>query len=335
MAEYVMPPEMEDFMEAAGDVAMDNFDPAAFEADPSAAFSDTMGAVMDFMGDAGMPPDMMDGFNDIATGVFDQYMGDNPDAAPMEAFDAVGAGIDHQMADMAPDMPAADMAGEMPPPPEDFGAFIDECPPCGSFEGGEGYDAAAHPHEGGMADMMDTYGPPPGDMAGPGPDAGGPPPGDMAGEPPMGDDFGGDGPGGAQPGDAAMGEPGPMDGGPGGPGDMGSPMGEPGPMDGGPGGADPLFGEAGPAGGPPPGDMPPGDPAMGEPGPMDGGPGGPGDMAPPMDDMGAAQSHMDDAAAHGPQDPGPGTPEPMAGDMDGDGMMPPPPTDDPVDDGMG
>ena len=81
--------------------------------------------------------------------------------------------------------------------------------------------------------------------------------------------------------------------------------------------------------------MPPGDPAMGEPGPMDGGPGGSSDMAPPMDDMGAAQSHMDDAAAHGPQDPGPGTPEPMAGDMDGDGMMPPPPTDDPVDDGMG
>ena len=28
------------------------------------------------------------------------------------------------------------------------------------------------------------------------------------------------------------------------------------------------------------------------------------------------------------------TPDPMAGDMDGDGMMPPPPTDDPVDDGM-
>ena len=28
-------------------------------------------------------------------------------------------------------------------------------------------------------------------------------------------------------------------------------------------------------------------------------------------------------------------PEPMAGDMDGDGMMPPPPTDDPIDDGMG
>ena len=45
-------------------------------------------------------------------------------------------------------------------------------------------------------------------------------------------------------------------------------------------------------------------------------------------------SHMDDAAAHVPGDPGPGTPDPMAGDMDGDGMMPPPPTDDPVDDGM-
>ena len=59
MAEYVMPPEMEDFMEACGDVAMDNFDPAAFEADPSAAFADTMGAVMDFMGDSGMPPEMM------------------------------------------------------------------------------------------------------------------------------------------------------------------------------------------------------------------------------------------------------------------------------------
>ena len=155
MAEYMMPPEIEGFMEACGDVAMDNFDPAAFAADPSAAFADTMGAVMDFMGESGMPPDMMEGFSDIATGVFDQYMGDNPDAAPMEAFDAVGAGIDHHMADMPPDMSCADMAGDFPPPPEDFGAFIDECPPCGSFEGGESYDAAAHPHEGGMADMMD------------------------------------------------------------------------------------------------------------------------------------------------------------------------------------
>ena len=100
------------------------------------------------------------------------------------------------------------------------------------------------------------------------------------------------------------------------------------------GGADPLFGEAGPAGAHDPAmgpDMPPGDP-MGEPGPMDGGPGGT-DM-PPMDDMGEMHTHMDDAAAHGPEDPGPGTPDPMEGDMDGDGMMPPPPTDDPVDDGM-
>ena len=161
MAEYVMPPEMEDFMEACGDVAMDNFDPAAFEADPSAAFSDTMGAVMDFMGESGMPPDMMGDFQDIAQGCFDQYMGDNPDAAPMDAFDAVGAGIDHHMADMPPDMNCADMAADMPPMPTDFGGFMGECPPCGGFPGGDNYDPAAHPHEGGMADMM---GPPPGDI---------------------------------------------------------------------------------------------------------------------------------------------------------------------------
>ena len=71
---------------------------------------------------------------------------------------------------------------------------------------------------------------------------------------------------------------------------------------------------------------------MGEPGPMDG------DhllvICLLMDDMGEMHTHMDDAAAHVPGDPGPGTPDPMAGDMDGDGMMPPPPTDDPVDDGM-
>ena len=168
-----MPPEMDAFVEACGDVAMDNFDPAAFEADPSAAFADTMGAVMDFMGDSGMPPEMMGNFQDVAQGCFDQYMGDNPDAAPMDAFDAVGAGIDHHMADMPPDMPCADMAGDMPPPPApgEFGPFMDECPPCGSFPGGESYDPGAHPHEGGMADMM---GPPPGDMAGPPPGEGGP-----------------------------------------------------------------------------------------------------------------------------------------------------------------
>ena len=110
------------------------------------------------------------------------------------------------------------------------------------------------------------------------------------------------------------------------PGDMAGP-GSDGPM-----GPDPLFGDAGPAGGPPLGDMPPGDPMMGPP---------PGDMG-PDGPMGLllwmtwhhCNTHMDDAAAHGPQDPGPGTPDPMAGDMDGDGMMPPPPTDDPADDGM-
>ena len=236
MAEYVMPPEMEAFVEACGDVAMDNFDPAAFEADPSAAFADTMGAVMDFMGDSGMPPEMMGNFQDVAQGCFDQYMGDNPDAAPMDAFDAVGAGIDHHMADMPPDMPCADMAGEMPPPPGDFGPFMDECPPCGSFPGGESYDPGAHPHEGGMADMM---GPPPGDMAGPPPGEGGPPPGDMAGGPdmpPPGDM--GPGPDGPPPGDMGPGPDGPMgpppgDMGPGPDGPMGPPPGDmgPGPMD--------------------------------------------------------------------------------------------------------
>ena len=85
-----------------------------------------------------------------------------------------------------------------------------------------------------------------------------------------------------------------------------------------PGGADPLFGDAGPAGthdpamGP---DMPPGDP-MGEPGPMDGGPGG--TEMPPMDDMGEMHTHMDDAGdmamgAHGPgpMDGGPGGADPV------------------------
>ena len=108
---------------------------------------------MDFMGESGMPPDMMGDFQDIAQGCFDQYMGDNPDAAPMDAFDAVGAGIDHHMADM-PDMNCADMAADMPPMPTDFGGFMGECPPCGGFPGGDNYDPAAHPHEGGMADMM-------------------------------------------------------------------------------------------------------------------------------------------------------------------------------------
>ncbi len=311
MAEYVMPPEMEAFVEACGDVAMDNFDPAAFEADPSAAFADTMGAVMDFMGDSGMPSDMMGNFQDVAQGCFDQYMGGSPDAAPMDAFDAVAAGIDHHIADMPPDMPCADMAGEMPPPPGDFGPFMDECPPCGSFPGGESYDPEAHPHEGGMADMM---GPPPGDMAG-GPDM--PPPGDMAGGPDM-----------PPPGDMGPGPEGPP------PGDMGpGPEGPP-PGDMGPGGADPLFGpgEPPPPGGPdgpPPGADMDGD-GMPPPPPGDMGGDGPGGNQP--DDMGQMQSHMDDAGAH--HQPGPEGPEgpPPGGDMDGDGMAPPPPPDDPTDD---
>ena len=316
MAEYVMPPEMEAFVEACGDVAMDNFDPAAFEADPSAAFADTMGAVMDFMGDSGMPPEMMGNFQDVAQGCFDQYMGDNPDAAPMDAFDAVGAGIDHHMADMPPDMPCADMAGEMPPPPGDFGPFMDECPPCGSFPGGENYDPGAHPHEGGMADMM---GPPPGDMAGPPPGEGGPPPGDMAGGPDM-----------PPPGDMGPGPDGPP------PGDMGPGPDGPPPGDMGPGGADPLFGpgEPPPPGGPdgpPPGADMDGD-GMPPPPPGDMGPGPDGPMGPPPDDMGEMHSHMDDAGAH--HQPGPEGPEgpPPGADMDGDGMAPPPPPDDPTDD---
>ena len=262
-----MPPEMEAFVEACGDVAMDNFDPAAFEADPSAAFADTMGAVMDYMGESGMPPEMMGNFQDVAQGCFDQYMGDNPDAAPMDAFDAVGAGIDHHMADMPPDMPCADMAGEMPPPPGDFGPFMDECPPCGSFPGGESYDPGAHPHEGGMADMM---GPPPGDMAGPPPGEGGPPPGDMAGE------------------------PGPMDGGPGGADPLfgpGQPP-PPGGPDGPPPGAD-MDGDGMPP--PPPGDMGGDGPGGNQPDDM-------GEMHSHMDDAGAHHQPGPD----GPEGPPPG-----------------------------
>ena len=266
MAEYVMPPEMEAFVEAAGDVAMDNFDPAAFEADPSAAFADTMGAVMDFMGDSGMPPEMMGDFQDVAQGCFDQYMGDNPDAPPMDAFDAVGAGIDHHMADMDPNMSCEDMAGDMPPPPGEgeFGEFMNECPPCGSFPGGENYDPGAHPHEGGMADMM---GPPPGDMAGP-------PPGDMAGPNDMGpNDLGPDQPGGDPL--FGPGEPPP----PGGP-------------DGPPPGAD-MDGDGMPP--PPPGDMGPGPDG---PGPND----DMGTMQSHMDDAGAHHG----PGPEGPEGPPPG-----------------------------
>ncbi len=210
MANYDMPPEMADFVEGCESVAMDAFDPATFEADPSAAFADTMGAVMDYMGECGMPPEMMSQFQDVATGCFDSYMGENPDAAPMECFDVVGAGIDLHMGDMPPDMNCADMAEDFPPPPEDFGEFINECPPCGSFEGGENFDPGAHPHCGGMADMIGGPGdmPPQGDM-GSGPDGPQGPDGDAMGPEPSGPDplFGENAPGqdmGQPPGGDAM-----------------------------------------------------------------------------------------------------------------------------------
>ena len=117
MAEFVLPPEMEAFAEAAGDAAMGPFQAADFNADPSAAFSEGMGAAMDFMADAGMPPEMMNMIQEVCHGGIDAHMAANPDSSPMDAFDAVGAGIDHHMADMPPDMPCADMAGDMPPPP--------------------------------------------------------------------------------------------------------------------------------------------------------------------------------------------------------------------------
>ena len=239
MAEFVLPPEMEAFAEAAGDAAMGPFQAADFAADPSAAFSEGMGAAMDFMTDAGMPPDMMANIADVAQGAFDAHMAANPDSPPMDAFDAVGGALDFPMAEFPADMPCMDMAGDFPPPPEDFGPMMDGAPPYGDFPGGPEFDAAA------MPDAWD-----PGPMTDMGMAPEGPPPGE---------------------------------------------------------------------GGPPPGDM---------------GPGPDGPMGPPQDGMGEMHSHMDDAAAHVPGDPGPGTPDPMAGDMDGDGMMPPPPTDDPVDDGM-
>ena len=57
MAEYTLPPEMEEFAEACGDAAMGPFQAADFDADPSTAFSEGMGAVMEYMTDAGMPPE--------------------------------------------------------------------------------------------------------------------------------------------------------------------------------------------------------------------------------------------------------------------------------------
>ena len=107
---------------------------------------------------------------------------------------------------------------------------------------------------------------------------------------------------------------------------------------------DPLFGEGGPAGGPPPGDPggpPPGeyDPSyanttgddMGT--PADGGGYDATTMAPGADNMADMQSHMDDAGAHhdhGPEGAPSGDPGPMPGDMPADM---PPPSDDPNDGG--
>ena len=295
MAEYTLPPDLDAFAEACGDAAMPAFEGADFNADPSAAFSEGMGAAMDFMVDAGMPPDMCNMIQDICQGGFDQHMASNPDSSPMDAFDAVGSAVDMYMADFPGDMPCADCAMDMPPMPPDMGAFMDAAPPYGDFPGGENFDPGAMPDAwspGPMTDMgpgdMGPGGPPPGDM-GPGPD--GPafgPDGEPMG-PPMGDPpnpEGGFGPGPDGPAGPPPGDMGP--GGPGGPGDMGP-------------------------GGPPPGDMGPG------------GPGGPGDMGPggpPPGDMGPG-------GPGGPGDMGPGGPPPGA-DMDGDGMPPPPPGPDPL-----
>ena len=188
MAEFVLPPEMEAFAEAAGDAAMGPFQAADFAADPSAAFSEGMGAAMDFMADAGMPPDMMANIADVAQGAFDAHMAANPDSPPMDAFDAVGGALDFHMADFPADMPCMDMAADFPPmPPEDFGPMMDGAPPYGDFPGGPEFDPGAMPdawEPGPMTDMgeMGPEGPPPGEewdllqVYGPGP---GPPPGDM------------------------------------------------------------------------------------------------------------------------------------------------------------
>ena len=171
MAEFVLPPEMEAFAEAAGDAAMGPFQAADFAADPSAAFSEGMGAAMDFMTDAGMPPDMMANIADVAHGAFDAHMAANPDSPPMDAFDAVGGAVDMYLADFPADMSCADCAMDMPPMPPDMGEFMDTCPPYGDFPGGDNFDAGAMPdtwEPGPMTDMGPGTAPP-----------GSPPPGDM------------------------------------------------------------------------------------------------------------------------------------------------------------
>jgi len=397
MAEYVLPPEMDAFAEAAGAAAMGPFQAADFNADPSAAFSDGMGAAMDFMADAGMPPEMMNMIQDVCQGGFDAHMAANPDSPPMDAFDAVGGAVDMYLADFPADMPCMDMmdAG-MPPMPPDMGEFMDTCPPYGDFPGGDNFDPAAMPgtwEPGPMTGDMNTFADAPdtsdplagdsgipdpatvdtGDPLAGGPD--GPPPGmDMDGDgmpppPPGGPDMGpgpdnGYGPDtgpeytGPTPGitddiQPPTGDPADMAGGPAidpatgmapqppeGPGEGGYDDG-PAPMDYPPDGPDPLFGEGGPAGGPPPGDPggpPPGeyDPSyanttgddMGN--PADGGGYDATTMAPGADNMADMQSHMDDAGAHqGPEGPPPVDPGPTPGITDDIQ----PPTNDPDDGG--
>ena len=320
MAEFTIPPAFEPLVDACGDAALPAFEAADFANDPGAAFSEGMSAAMDVMADAGMPAPMMEMMQDFCSGAFEQHMAGGGD--PMDAFDAVGSAIDGLMAPFPNDMPCSDMAADFPPMPPDMGAFMDGCPPYGDFPGGETFDAATMPdtwEPGPMTDM----GPPPGDM--------GPPPGDM-GPGPDGPAFGPDGePMGPPPGEA----PNPDGGfGPGPDGPMGPPPGAD--MDGDgmppppPGeGPDPLFGEGGPAGGPPPGDMgpPPGD--MGDhmgPPPGDMGPGGPPPGGP--DPMAGMEADMADAGHHHGPAEGPGPEGPPPGDMP-PGDMPPPPEDDP------
>ncbi len=367
MAEYTLPPDLDAFAEACGDAALPAFQGADFNADPSAAFSEGMGAAMDFMIDAGMPPDMCNMIQDICQGGFDQHMASNPDASPMDAFDAVGSAVDMYMADFPADMPCSDCAMDMPPMPPDMGAFMDACPPYGDFPGGESFDPGAMPDAwspGPMTDMgpggpaidpATGMAPQPPEGPGEGGYDDGPAPGDMGPgamgpddmPPPMGEGPSGPPPGegGPPPGDMA----GPGDMGPGGPppgADMdgdGMPPPPPGDMPppgdtydattmapGAPGGPDPLFGEGGPAGGPPPGDMPPPGDAYDATTMAPGAPGVP-DMPPGEvgpDPMGDMHATMDDAGHHhAPGDDYDATT--MAPGAPGvPDDVPPPPTDD-------
>ena len=107
-------------------------------ADPGAAFSEGMSAAMDFMADAGMPPDMMANMQMSRRVHLMLIWQQTLTGDPMDAFDAVGAGLDMHMAEFPADMPCMDMAGDFPPPPEDCGPMMDGAPPYGDFAGGPG-----------------------------------------------------------------------------------------------------------------------------------------------------------------------------------------------------